>query len=81
MFNRTLTHRTRTRWFIDIATITVEHIASRAEAMAAEHEAIRTEKPKYNVRRDANSYPVHLFEMNADWIEAQPPTKARADSF
>ncbi len=28
-------------------------------------EAINTENPKYNVRRDRNSYPVHLVELNA----------------
>src|SRR6185312_5314251 len=48
VFRRTIQHRTKASWFGDIATITVEHIANSTEAMAAEVEAIKTEKPKYN---------------------------------
>jgi excinuclease UvrABC nuclease subunit len=73
VFSRTLTHRNKTRWFIDIATITVEHMADRTEAMAAEHKAINTENPKYNVRRDENSYPEFLVAR----MLGEPTTKAK----
>ena len=35
-------------WILDVARIEIQTYPSRAEAAAAEREAIKTEKPKYN---------------------------------
>jgi hypothetical protein len=42
-------HRSEKGWWRDVARMTVEHLPSRAEAVAAELEAIRTEAPIHNV--------------------------------
>jgi hypothetical protein len=42
-------HRAEKPWWPDVANMTVEHLPSRAAAMAAELAAIRTEKPIHNV--------------------------------
>jgi predicted GIY-YIG superfamily endonuclease len=42
-------HRSEKGWWPDVATMTVERHDTRAEALAAEAIAIRTEKPLHNV--------------------------------
>lgn len=42
-------HNKRKPWWTEVATCTVEHFATRADAEAAEITAIRTERPLYNV--------------------------------
>ena len=42
-------HKQCSHWFDQIAAITIEHFATRADALLAESEAIRKERPLYNV--------------------------------
>lgn len=42
-------HRAQSRWYHEFAMLTLVRLASRAEAQAAEHIAIRDENPRYNV--------------------------------
>lgn len=42
------THRLRSHWFRQVATVHVSHFATRREALDAESEAIRSEHPRYN---------------------------------
>jgi predicted GIY-YIG superfamily endonuclease len=42
------THSTKTEWFDGVASVTVEHFDTRAQAMAAEAAAIRDESPAWN---------------------------------
>lgn len=42
-------HRTGSNWAQKVATITIEHFPTRAEALAAEVRAIRTELPIHNI--------------------------------
>jgi hypothetical protein len=44
-------------WWPQVASCTTEHFPSRAEAYAAEREAIRTERPRYNVIRPGERRP------------------------
>lgn len=46
---RTVQHRRNSHWFREVCTITIEHFATRAEALTAEALAIRTEKPLHNI--------------------------------
>ena len=43
-------HKEASPWFEEIAKVTIEHFATREEAITAEREAIAKEQPKYNVR-------------------------------
>jgi excinuclease UvrABC nuclease subunit len=49
VIHRLAGHRSRSRWFRQIARITVEWFANRGEALEAERLAIREEKPLYNI--------------------------------
>jgi hypothetical protein len=42
-------HRHERPWWSEVATVTVEHFASRAEALGAELTAIREERPAHNL--------------------------------
>jgi predicted RNA-binding Zn-ribbon protein involved in translation (DUF1610 family) len=42
-------HGYNTAWWSEVATVTLEHFAERAEAFAAERAAIEAEQPRYNV--------------------------------
>jgi predicted GIY-YIG superfamily endonuclease len=42
------------RWWDEVATITVEHFPTRDEVEVAELEAIRSERPTYNVKDNPN---------------------------
>lgn len=42
-------HRYNSRWYWDIATITLEHFATFEEALSAEKMAIIQERPLFNV--------------------------------
>ena len=42
-------HKSASKWFLDIANITLEHFPSRFMLIEAEKEAIRNEKPEHNV--------------------------------
>lgn len=46
---RTKAHSKSAEWFEEVARVTIEQFATREEAMEAEREAIRREKPRYNV--------------------------------
>jgi predicted GIY-YIG superfamily endonuclease len=52
VLRRTIGHRTGAKWFLDIATITVEHYADRRTALEAELAAIKAESPKHNVHKN-----------------------------
>lgn len=43
-------HRSDKQWWGDITRIALEHFATRQEVLAAEHHAIRSEHPRYNVQ-------------------------------
>jgi hypothetical protein len=58
-------HGVEKPWWIDVARVTVEHFASRAEAEAAEATAIKTEGPLYNVRH----VPVTMRELTSAEFE------------
>jgi hypothetical protein len=45
-------HQTDKPWWADVARMTVEHHASRADVLDAERQAIRDEKPLYNVHHN-----------------------------
>jgi excisionase family DNA binding protein len=47
---RWLTHAKEKSWWLEVATIKVEHLDSLEELVAAELAAIRTEGPRYNVK-------------------------------
>jgi predicted GIY-YIG superfamily endonuclease len=49
-FERVAQHANGKGWWDDVATIKVQAFDSRAEALAAETQAIRTEHPLHNVR-------------------------------
>lgn len=51
-------HREDKAWWGEVANITLRVYPSRPEAIEAEREAIKTEKPRYNVRH--NGTPPHL---------------------
>lgn len=46
---RLTAHKSQSAWFKDIVRIEIENYSSRMEAIRAEIEAIKTEKPIYNV--------------------------------
>jgi hypothetical protein len=46
---RLIGHRDTAHWFSQLARIEVEHYPTREAALVAEAEAIRTEKPRYNI--------------------------------
>lgn len=46
---RYMAHRRDSHWSLDIATITIEHYRTRAEAEAAEAIAIVEERPRHNI--------------------------------
>lgn len=43
-------HKEASPWFEEITKVTIEHFATRQEAITAEREAIAKEHPKYNVQ-------------------------------
>lgn len=47
---RTSNHASQARWFRQVVRIEIEHFDSDNEAMAAEAEAIRSERPLFNVQ-------------------------------
>lgn len=49
-------HRLNARWFRDVVRVDVQHFDHRGDALAAETEAIETEKPKYNVVDTGRTY-------------------------
>lgn len=50
-------HSREKPWWTDVARSTVEHFESREAVLAAEEKAIRTEKPKHNVRHNRGPAP------------------------
>ena len=46
---RTRTHARKAEWFSQVAKVTIERFPSRGEALAAERDAIRNERPKHNI--------------------------------
>lgn len=55
---RFVRHREDKAWWGEVANIALAVYPSRSEALAAEREAIKTEKPRHNVRH--NGVPPHL---------------------
>lgn len=49
-FARMAQHATEKGWWDDVVTVKRQAFPGRTEALAAEREAIRTERPRYNVR-------------------------------
>ena len=47
-WQRRLMEHERAEWLKHTATVTLEHFETRQEALAAEYEAIKTEKPHFN---------------------------------
>lgn len=50
---RRLAEHNSTTWWLDVASMTVEHFTDRAAALAAESVAVKTEAPLHNVRLTA----------------------------
>lgn len=50
--NRLSQHREVSPWFDQITRVTIEHYQSRQEALAMERQAIKNEKPKFNLRNN-----------------------------
>lgn len=48
-FKRLDQHGGQSHWFRQIASVTVEYFDTRTEAMAAEKEAIKVERPRHNI--------------------------------
>lgn len=48
-FARLSQHRFHSSWFAKIKSVEIEHFETRAEAMAAEREAIKNESPMFNI--------------------------------
>lgn len=46
---RTKAHSKGARWFDQVARVEIEHFPDRASALDAEREAIRAERPKFNI--------------------------------
>ena len=45
-------HAQQAEWWLDAASVTLEHFADRNEAMAAEEAAIKAERPRFNDRHN-----------------------------
>jgi hypothetical protein len=56
-----------TEWFPSVSQITVEHFPTREEAAKAEVLAIKTEKPKFNIRH-LNSKPKRIAKETPELI-------------
>lgn len=66
-------HRDGSDWYQEMRTLTVEHFETREEAIAAEREAIRNERPKFNVthsRPNAVAVPLCSAMTKAQLTEA-----------
>lgn len=46
---RTRSHARHARWFEEVARVEIEHFPTREAALGAEREAIKSEKPRFNV--------------------------------
>ena len=55
IIKRTIEHKFLAHWFDEVATIKIERCHSREEAITKEREAIKSEKPLYNVIWPAGS--------------------------
>lgn len=49
--NRLSQHRDHSDWFNSITRVEMQHFPTRTEALQAETDAIRTEKPLHNIRK------------------------------
>lgn len=68
--NRAIDHHEKP-WWDEVATMTWQRFATRAEVMAAERDAIMSEAPAYNIAHKAATVEV----ANADWdrlVEREP---------
>ena len=63
---RTKKHKEVAGWYREVATITIEWLPSKMEALEAETQAIRREKPKHNI----HGWGVLPWEQPRDW---RPP--------
>lgn len=50
ILQRVKEHSKHSHWWLEIARIEIEHFKDRAEVLEAEREAIKNEKPKYNIQ-------------------------------
>jgi hypothetical protein len=58
-------HKNKAAWFVEFASMTKQIFATRELAAAAEHRAIKTEKPKYNIVYNDDGEQAELFESEA----------------
>jgi predicted GIY-YIG superfamily endonuclease len=56
VFARIAGHKSTSKWFDDIAKITIENYESYAEVLEAEASAILSEKPLYNIKNSVVDY-------------------------
>jgi ribosome-binding protein aMBF1 (putative translation factor) len=49
MLDRIISHKRDKYWFQEVKTITLSHYSSRGEVEIAEREAIKAERPKFNI--------------------------------
>ncbi|MEH3109478.1 MAG: hypothetical protein PGN22_05160 [Agrobacterium cavarae] len=69
VLRRTEQHESQSEWFLNVSTITVQHFADGAEALAAEAEAILSEHPRHNVRGNLPDIE-RLSEEREEWNAA-----------
>ena len=53
-------HKLSSKWFDDIATVTIEKYEDREQAQTAEREAIRKEKPVYNIHHKEDKTAIEI---------------------
>lgn len=63
--SRLTQHQHDKAWADEIASVTVEHVATRAEAERLEVEAIKSERPKYNIRN--RQKPTRQEQIDEQW--------------
>lgn len=67
-------HKSGSHWSSKIASVTIESFATREEALRAEKEAIRTERPRFNIahareRSTSSNLPAIPREFNASYMD------------
>lgn len=68
--NRLAQHKQSSSWFSEMARLSVQHFGTRREAARVEAQAIRDERPRYNVVTAADRRPVSLRVQGSYWAMA-----------
>ena len=55
-FTRFMSHRTKSKWACEIAAMTIEACADRAEALERERAAIQAERPLWNIKHNVRRH-------------------------